>query len=142
MEDATTRVVASHSKVVSRPGVRNETAKVIFVSKRRDRTTTFARSLVEIPTKEKTRVIGSNIDGDSRRGGGKGSVMAIFNSVKNNKKFLVGGRRSIEDVDEEYYDEYRRANNISPDHSVKNPILNGGGGGSPAWEILRRIRTN
>jgi hypothetical protein len=45
--------------------------------------------------------------------------------------FGGGGCRSIEDVDEEYYDEYRRANNISPDHSVKNPILNGGGVGSP-----------
>ena len=56
--------------------------------------------------------------------------MAIFNSVKNNKKFLFGGRRSIEDVDEEYYDEYRKANNISPDQMVKNPIV-GGGGGSP-----------
>ena len=57
--------------------------------------------------------------------------MAIFNSVKNNKKFLFGGRRSIEDVDEEYYDEYRRVNNISPDQMVKNPIVNGGGVGSP-----------
>ena len=82
---------------------------------------------------EKNPSHGSNFDSDSRRQGGKGSVMAIFNSVKNNKKFLFGGggRRSIEDVDEEYYDEYRRANNISPDHSVKNPILNGGGVGSP-----------
>ena len=71
-----------------------------------------------------------NINGDSRRGAGKSSVMTIFNSVKNNKKFLFGGRRSIEDVDEEYYDEYRKANNISPDQMVKNPIV-GGGGGSP-----------
>jgi hypothetical protein len=57
--------------------------------------------------------------------------MAIFNSVKNNKKFLFGGRRSIEDVDEEFYDEYRRANNVSPDLMLKNRTLDGSGIGSP-----------
>ena len=72
-----------------------------------------------------------NFDSDSRRGGGKSSVIAIFNSVKNNKKFLFGGRRSIEDVDEEFYDEYRRANNVSPDLMLKNRTLDGSGIGSP-----------